>query len=768
MFSLSIRISIVAAMFALTTQSCLADEASQKALTEALSKFTLPEMPAELKQKLRDFVPNDLRQRSKEGNARSTAEWEKIKSREEWEAFRRAKIKLLRDSLGQSFRKDAWQPPKMVAPAEVAGSIQGEGYRIDKLLYRSAYGQWISANLYVPQPAREKMPGFIISHAHHTPKEQGELQDMGVLWARAGCYVLVPDHLGHGERRQHPFKSKADYDKDFQVSRQDYYFRYDVNLQLNMAGESLMGCLALDLMTGVSLLHDLKGIDKDKIILLGAVAGGGDPCAVTAALDERITCAAPFNFGGPQPETRYPLPEGVDFNYGGGGGWESTRNLAYSYRDGTLPWVIVGSMAPRRLIYGHEFSWDREHDPVWQRFQKIYAWYDKADNLSFAHGHGTLTSKDPPGSHCTHIGKTHRKQMHEALAKWFDIKLPGGEESTDRHDAAELRCWTDELRAKLKPEPLMVTLRMRLDSAPPQTIPNTKIDRVVVQREWSSEEFDLGNATGRQYVLQGHGRMIPVVLLKPKINQSRVRPGVIVVSRAGKQEFVRQRADMIAALLDAGIDVALPDLYSSGLTGSGSDLGRRSGATGRASTLAMHGSDLIAEQAQDVKSTFNWLTGENWDYHEYRVALWADSLVPPHSGKFNDRIPRDDDGQLPRGPDPLPQLVALRVASQGEPTTVYVRSGIDSFSSALNSQLVLLPQDLIPLPGNQRPSIAWPDTLQSIRKLPDSDRIFTAFRSDQVVDCLNRLVEIKGGKPEDHDPKTAAAWFIRQFQAERK
>ena len=172
---------------------------------------------------------------------------------------------------------------------------------------------------------------------------------------------------------------------------------------------------------------------------------------MTAALDERITCAAPFNFGGPQPETKYPLPPGVEFNYGGSGGWESTRNLAHSYSDGTLPWVIVGSIAPRRLIYAHEFAWDREHDPVWQRFEKIFAWYDKSEHLAFAHGFGTLTGKNPEGSHCTHIGKTHRKQMHEALAKWFDIRLPNGEESTDRHDAAELRCWTDELRAKLKP-----------------------------------------------------------------------------------------------------------------------------------------------------------------------------------------------------------------------------------------------------------------------------------------------------------------------------
>src|SRR4029079_14566246 len=159
------------------------------------------------------------------------------------------------------------------------------------------------ANLYGPDPPRPLMPCLLLSLAHHNPKEQGELQDMGMTWARAGCYVLVPDHLGHGERRQHPFMSAADYTGSFQVGRQDYYFRYDTSLQLYLAGESLMGWMVHDLMTGVDLLLAQPGIDAKRVAILGSVAGGGDPAAVTAALDERIACACPFNFGGPQPET---------------------------------------------------------------------------------------------------------------------------------------------------------------------------------------------------------------------------------------------------------------------------------------------------------------------------------------------------------------------------------------------------------------------------------------------------------------------------------
>ena len=732
--------SLLAIILALSAASfCFADDATQKSLNDSLSKFTLLEMPPELKQKLRDYVPNDLKRRRDEGNAQSTAEWEKIQTREEWEAFRKKKLKLLRESLGLSFRKDNWQPPQGGA-VETSGTIKGEGYRIDKLLYRSSYGLWISANLYAPDPPREEMPGIIISHAHHTPKENGELQDMGTLWARAGCYVLVPDHLGHGERRQHSFKSKDDFEKPFQVSRQDYYFRYDVNLQLNLVGESLMGYLALDLMSGVSLLERLPNIDDEKIILLGAVAGGGDPCAVAAALDDRIACAAPFNFGGPQPETKFPLPEGVNFDYGGSGGWESTRNLAYSYRDGFLPWVIVGSIAPRRLIYGHEFSWDREHDPVWQRFEKIYAWYAKPANLSFAHGHGTLTSKDPPGSHCTHIGKTHRQQMHVALAKWFNIQLPDGEENPERRDASELRCWTEELRAKLKPESLLTSLQAKWQEVVFKAFRGYIPESIALKDTWQSKSAKFDTAVASMVVLENDTRLVPVLLLQPQDRPPQPTPWVIVVTRAGKQQFVRERATVIAELLAGGISIALPDLYSSGLTGSGTDIGRRSSNTGRSSTLAMHGIELAVEQGRDLRATRDWLQEKG----SSKFAVWSDSLVPPNVVGTNYHFPRDDDGQLPAGPDPLPQRVALLFVAQNAKTPLLVRGGVDALGSVLDQQLTLLPHDAAPLPRHYQADFFT----FNVKKI----------RLDQTVDCWNRLL-----KEEDH-PQDAAAWLIKELK----
>jgi len=35
----------------------------------------------------------------------------------------------------------------------------------------------------------------VIVHSLHWPRTQFELQDMGILWARSGCAVLVMDQL---------------------------------------------------------------------------------------------------------------------------------------------------------------------------------------------------------------------------------------------------------------------------------------------------------------------------------------------------------------------------------------------------------------------------------------------------------------------------------------------------------------------------------------------------------------------------------------------
>ena len=217
--------------------------------------------------------------RNQAANLRENREWERVQTRGDWEQFREPRVRALRESLGLPAANS--EVPRVL----VTRTLEGDGFRIENLVFESRPGLVVTANLYVPARPTASMPGILISHSHHNPKTQGELQDMGMTWARQGCLVLVLDQLGHGERRQHPFRTEADYPQPFRAGRQDYYFRYNTGVQLQLVGESLIGWMVWDLMRGLDLLLSRPGIDKDRIILLGSVAGGGDPAAVTAALD---------------------------------------------------------------------------------------------------------------------------------------------------------------------------------------------------------------------------------------------------------------------------------------------------------------------------------------------------------------------------------------------------------------------------------------------------------------------------------------------------
>src|SRR5262249_13994182 len=140
--------------------------------------------------------------------------------------------------------------------------------------------------------------------------------------------------------------------------------------------------------------------------------------------------------------------------YLGGTYWDSTRGLRQGGRDDFPHWVIVASTAPHYLIHAHEFSWDRERDPVWKRYQQIWGgFYGAGDGLGFAHGKGLL--RDASGaSHCTNIGRLHRRMIHPLFERWFGIKFGEKDEYSSPRKPEELVCLTDKTRQDLRPKSL--------------------------------------------------------------------------------------------------------------------------------------------------------------------------------------------------------------------------------------------------------------------------------------------------------------------------
>jgi dienelactone hydrolase len=217
-------------------------------------------------------------------------QWRQVNTLSDWEHFRDPRLQTLRSALGKF-------PERCPLETRVISEFKGAAYRRQNIVFQTQRGMWVTANLYLPTGSRTQIPGIILIHSMHGPKTQFELQDMGIIWARAGAAVLVMDQIGYGERLStYPWeRSGAD-------------SRYVTGEQLYLVGSSLMTWMVWDAMRGIDLLTERDDINKQAIILVGAVAGGGDPAAVAAALDPRVAAVVPFNFGEAAPATARFIP----------------------------------------------------------------------------------------------------------------------------------------------------------------------------------------------------------------------------------------------------------------------------------------------------------------------------------------------------------------------------------------------------------------------------------------------------------------------------
>jgi hypothetical protein len=455
---------------------------------------------------------------------------------------------------------------------------------------------------------------------------------------------------------------------------------------------------------------------------------------VAAALDSRIAGVVPYNFGGPEPETVYPLPANPAdaekaFPYGVGGHWDATRKLRNSARDGFLPWVIVGAAAPRRVIYAHEFAWDQKHDPIWPRLEKIFALQEAKANVGFAHGSGTLFG-NPEGTGCANIGPVHRQGIYPHFQRWFDMPAPE-KEVQDRKPWAEMLCLTPDIEAALKPKTVQQIAaelgRQRWLTSHQAIVKLKEIEqrKQLLRHDWGyllgavEPEGDakatavgqqkLGDIVCERIVLETEpGIVVPLLLFLPPRKDNAKVPVVIGVAQHGKQEFLKQRAAEIAALLQGGMAVCLPDVRGTGETRCEGDLrgppaGTYKGvfANSRGTLLAnedlMLGRTLLGDRLRDLRSVLRFLKGRT-ELDGARLALWGDSFAPVNPSDARVEVPWDAE-QLPAQAEPLGGLLALFGALyEDDVRAIHIRGGLASWQTLLQSQFCQVPHDVI-VPG---------------------------------------------------------------------
>jgi alkaline phosphatase D len=174
-------------------------------------------------------------------------------------------------------------PEKTALRARVTGKIEGDGYRIEKVVYESRPGHYVTANLYVPTVGKAPFPGVLIACGH---SNLGKAYDMyhraGLLMVKQGFLTLVYDCIGQGERSSYLSGT----------TRSSSQHKLD-HVNAILVGRTVVGYQAWDSLRSADYLLSRPEVDRTKPLGMTGNSGGGGQTMYLMALDDRIGPAAP-------------------------------------------------------------------------------------------------------------------------------------------------------------------------------------------------------------------------------------------------------------------------------------------------------------------------------------------------------------------------------------------------------------------------------------------------------------------------------------------
>jgi cephalosporin-C deacetylase-like acetyl esterase len=340
----------------------------------------------------------------------------------------------------------------------ITGRIQAGNYAIEKIIFESLPGFYVTANLYRPsRPGR--FPGILLQ-AGHTQEGKPEGQRLAANLALKGFVVLAFDPVGQGEREQ-------TYDRrlDRALAGWSVPEHIQAGAQSILIGESVARYFIWDAKRALDYLAGRPEVDAERLGAVGC-SGGGALTAFIGALDPRLKAVAPacfinsyrLLFAGPDPDSEMSPPHllfsGLDM-------------ADYIELSAPTPWLILATEgdyftpAGARLVYEEARRWYRlygaeqklrffigggPHGTPLETREAIYQWmirwlkdgqgdfheqpvklYSNHELLATASGH----VDDEPGSRKLHElildeFRAHRRQgtIPELLAELRKLNIP--------------------------------------------------------------------------------------------------------------------------------------------------------------------------------------------------------------------------------------------------------------------------------------------------------------------------------------------------------
>ena len=356
----------------------------------------------------KQMVSRYLKQRAYEALNVRREGYETIKTPEQVEAYQQGLRATFVEHLGGF-------PKRTPLNAKTIGTIEGGGYRIEKLIYESQPRHFVTAVLFLPE-AKPPYPGVVVPCGHSRSGKAAQ-QRMCILLAKYGIAALSYDPLGQGERSQ--------------LLDEDGNQRFKATSEHNLVGK---GAIPLgrstatfriwDGMRSIDYLTSREDIDADKIGVTGC-SGGGTLTSYLMALDERVRCAAPSCYITSLRRLIDTIgPQDAEQNIHGQLGF-GMDHADYLMMRAPKPTLILAST--------HDFF---DIDGTWDSFRQAKRFYTR---LGFAERVSLVETDAKHG---------YPKLQREAMVRWMRRFLLGIDEPVTEpdfpiHASIELQCTPD-------------------------------------------------------------------------------------------------------------------------------------------------------------------------------------------------------------------------------------------------------------------------------------------------------------------------------------
>jgi dienelactone hydrolase len=528
-------------------------------------------------------------------------------------------------------------PDKTPLHAKTTGVIKKKGYRIEKVIFESMPGFYVTGCLYLPDIKKDKLPAVLNPIGHDQETYRNELYQIIITnLVKKGIIVFAYDPLGQGERVQY-YDEKTNFSSvGYSVIEHCYFGN-----QCFISGISPAKYFVWDGIRAIDYLLSRKEVDAQRIGVTG-FSGGGTTTSFLAAVDERVSVSVLCSWS---TASRRQLESR--------GTQDAETVLAGSLAQGITFEDLLEVRAPKPTLMTFtsrdQYLSLQGARESFKEAKKVYESFDEKDNIELAED-DTLHWVTPKL----------RNAIYTFFIKHFKLAAGSNEENTDLLSESELKALyvttTGQVATSLNGASVFdvnkketLALLKQLNDSRKDTFQHL-LKVVNAAKKLSgynpaegkpviasiNGQYRRNGYSITKFALQGSGNyLIPVLLFSPG-NVNGRRPAFVYCHEKGKVAEAATGQE-IEALVRKGYIVAAVDVLG---TGEITNTATRSFTT--AYTAVLTGNSIVGIQAGDIVRTVRFLK-ERSDIDSLQIgAIAYDEMCIPmlHAVAFDASINR--------------------------------------------------------------------------------------------------------------------------------